>query len=173
MLPSDAGSGAGPAPGWPFGGIIAAVQDTVGDLVTELQSFTKFRDRIDELLEDLKASPADARKVGEDRVAPSQFGDPAWAEASGLYGSYKAVITELENLSKMLSDSMEGMGIAVLASHKGYENLDEDIRDRMRAISASTKEHYGGEYVPESPAGQSTAPTPTAKPTPEASSGNY
>ncbi|MGP3638457.1 hypothetical protein ACTU45_35050, partial [Streptomyces sp. 24-1644] len=59
------------------------------------------------------------------------------------------VITELESLSKMLSDSMEGMGIAVLASHKGYENLDEDIRDRMRAISTSTTEHYGGEYVPE------------------------
>ncbi|MGP3638439.1 hypothetical protein ACTU45_34955, partial [Streptomyces sp. 24-1644] len=125
-MASDAGSGAGPVPGWPFGGIFGAVQDTVGDLVTELQSFTKFRDRIEELIQDLKASPADSRKVGEDRVASTEFGDPAWAEASGLYESYKTVITELESLSKMLSDSMEGMGIAVLASHKGYENLDED-----------------------------------------------
>ncbi|MFC9246931.1 hypothetical protein ACFT7S_23935 [Streptomyces sp. NPDC057136] len=171
-MASDAGSGAGPALGWPFGGIIDAVQDTVGDLVTELQSFTKFRDRIDELIQDLKASPADSRKVGEDRVAPTEFGDPEWAEAHGLHESYKTVITELENLSKMLSDSMEGMGIAVLASHKGYENLDEDIRERMRAISGSTKEHYGGEYVPEPPAGQSAAP-PASKPTPKASSSDF
>ncbi|MGW8886770.1 hypothetical protein [Streptomyces sp. NPDC055749] len=170
---SDGGSGAGPALGWPFGGIIDAVQDTVGDLVTELQSFTKFRDRIDELIADLKASPADARKVGEDRVAPTEFGAPEWAEAYGLHESYKAVITELETLSKMLSDSMEGMGIAVLASHKGYENLDEDIRERMRAISGSTKEHYGGEYVPEPPAGAGTAPKPDPKPTPEESAVNY
>ncbi|GAA2982177.1 hypothetical protein [Streptomyces fulvorobeus] len=171
-MASDVGSGTGPAPGWPFGGVISAVQDTMGDLYTELTSFTKFRDRVDELLEDLKASPADARKLGEDRVAPSEFGDPAWAEANGLYGSYKTVITELENLSKMLSHSIEGMGIAVLAAHKGYENLDEDVRHRMLAISDSTKKHYGGEYVPEPPAGQGTPP-PTAKPTPEASTGNY
>lgn len=172
-MASDAGSGAGPALGWPFGGIVDAVQDAVGDLYTELQSFTKFRDRIDELLRDLKASPADAKKVGEDRVAPTEFGDAAWAEAQGLYGSYKTVITELENLSKMLSDSIEGMGIAVLASHKGYENLDEDIRARMRAISGSTKEHYGGEYVPGAPAGQNAAQTPDSKPTPQESSAEF
>ncbi|QNE79380.1 hypothetical protein F0344_22710 [Streptomyces finlayi] len=141
------------------------VQDTVGDLYTELQSFTKFRDRIDELLQDLKASPADAKKVGEDRVAPTEFGDVAWTEAQGLYGSYKTVITELENLSKMLSDSIEGMGIAVLASHKGYENMDEDIRARMRAISGSTEEHYGGEYVPDEPSAKSAEPTPTPQET--------
>ncbi|CAM5290597.1 hypothetical protein SBADM41S_06798 [Streptomyces badius] len=58
------------------------------------------------------------------------------------------MIGELETLSKLLSDSMEGMAIAVLASHKGYENIDLDVRDRMAAISAETT-YYGGNYDPE------------------------
>ena len=59
------------------------------------------------------------------------------------------MITELETLSRLLSDSIEGMGIAVLASHKGYQNIDADVRKRMAAISVETKKHYGGEYNPE------------------------
>ncbi len=56
------------------------------------------------------------------------------------------MITELESLSKLLSDSMEGMNIAVLASYKGYQNIDLDVRDRMKAMSVETTKRYGGEY---------------------------
>jgi hypothetical protein len=38
---------------------------------------------------------------------------------------------------------MEGMSIAVLASHQGYQNIDVDIRDRMAKIYAETAKHYG------------------------------
>lgn len=61
------------------------------------------------------------------------------------------MVGELETLSKLLSDSMEGMNIAVLASHKGYRNIDLDLRDRMAAISAETTKHYGGAYDPQFP----------------------
>ncbi|OKI38543.1 hypothetical protein A6A29_11440 [Streptomyces sp. TSRI0281] len=145
----------------PFGPIIGAAHSAVGELVTELSSFTKFRDRIDELLTDLKASPAAPNKLGEDPVGRSEFGDPSWAEATGLYTTYNTVITELETLSKLLSDSIEGMGIAVLASHNGYENLDIDIRRRMLAISADATQHYGGAYDPSKHDGKST-PAPTS-----------
>lgn len=159
-MASDAGSGSGPAPGWPFGGIIAMAQDAVGDLVTELESFTKFRNHIDGLLADLKASPADAKKLNEVSIGESQFGDPGWAEATGLFSSYKKVVTELETFSKLLSDSMEGMSIAVLASHKGYENLDDDIRERMLAIREGAQEHYEGEYDPQPEGGNGGAEQP-------------
>ncbi|MER6237157.1 hypothetical protein ABT185_13970 [Streptomyces clavifer] len=165
-MASDAGSGTGPALGWPFGGIVDVVQDTVGDLVTELESFTKFRNRIDELVEDLKASPADAKKLNEVFIGETQFGAPAWAEATGLFSSYQKVITELETFSKLLSDSMEGMGIAVLASHKGYENLDDDIRQRMLAIREGAQEHYKGEYDPQPEGGKGEAGKPAAAPEP-------
>lgn len=154
-----------------MGAIGAVAPQAVGDLVTELSSFTKFRDRIDELLRNLKASPADAKKLSEVAIGKTQFGDPAWAEASGLYASYQKVVTELETLSKLLSDSIEGLGIAVLAAHKGYENLDDDIRDRMLAIKWGAEKHYEGEYNPvpnegKQDGGQS-ATTPQPSPTKE------
>ncbi|MFI5797252.1 hypothetical protein [Streptomyces sp. NPDC051677] len=119
-------------------------------MATELSSFTKFRTRVDELIRDLKGSDAGPNKIGQEQLVRHQLGggDGAWAEAAGLFTAYGTVISELETLSKLLSDSMEGMGIAVLASHKGYQNIDLDIRDRMAAISAETTEHYGSSYHP-------------------------
>ncbi|MFJ9621529.1 hypothetical protein [Streptomyces sp. NPDC101181] len=154
-----------------IGGAVAAAQSAVSELYTELESFTTFRDRIDEILVDLKASPADAKKLGELSIGTTQFGDAAWAEAAGLFTSYEKVVGELETLSKLLSDSIEGMSIAVLASHKGYENIDEDIRARMRSIRTGAEKHYPGEYDPsrggaDRPGdGDPVPPTPKPSPT--------
>ncbi|MFB7308085.1 hypothetical protein [Streptomyces sp. NPDC056192] len=172
MLPSDAG-GSAETPGGPFGSVVGFAQNAVGELVTELSSFTKFRDRIDELLRDLKASPAGPKKVGEEPMVRTQFGGGhnGWAEAADLFLSYQTVITQLESLSKLLSDSIEGMGIAVLASHKGYENLDVDIRRRMLAINDNAQEHYGGSYDPAVPAKQHIERPAATKPDTGDSSG--
>ncbi|MFE2978742.1 hypothetical protein [Streptomyces sp. NPDC059258] len=154
-----------------IGGAVAAAQSAVSDLYTELESFTKFRDRIDEILVDLKASPADAKKLGEMSIKDSQFGDVGWPEAKGMFASYEKVVGELETLSKLLSDSIEGMSIAVLASHKGYDNMDQDIRDRMLAIKSDAEEHYPGKYNPvpggDKPGanGEKTPPAPQPSPT--------
>ncbi|MFD5134712.1 hypothetical protein ACFWMX_00335 [Streptomyces sp. NPDC058378] len=164
MLPSEGGAGLAAMPmlGFAGAGIAAA------SLATELTSFTKFRSRIDELLRDLKESPAGPQKLGEDPMSRQQFGggDNRWAEAASLFTSYQTVITELETLSKLLSDCIEGMSIAVLASHNGYANIDDDLRRRMLAISAGAEEHYGGKYDPsqgsaKQSGGQSSATKPT------------
>ncbi|WP_354670700.1 hypothetical protein [Streptomyces flavofungini] len=141
---SGGGSGGSDGSFWsanPFDGIT----DAVVDVATELSSFVVFQKRVDDLIRDLKGSAAGPAKVGQEQLGRPQFGggDGAWAEAAGLFGAYGTVLTELEGLSKLLSDSMEGMGIAVLASHKGYRNVDEDIRDRMAEISAGISERYG------------------------------
>ncbi len=147
VLPSDGGAVSGVS--W-FSGVFDAARDFAADVATELSSFTAFQKRVDDLIRDLKGSEAGPGKVGEERLARHQFGggDGQWAEANGLFDAYETVISELETLSKLLSDSMEGMSIAVLASHKGYQNIDLDVRDRMAAISAETRKHYGGDYDP-------------------------
>lgn len=169
MLPSDSDSGSASGASW-FSGIFDAAQSAAGAasaVAAEYASFTKFQQRIDELIRDLKASDAGPQKVAQEQLVRHQLGggDGAWAEAAGLYGAYETVIGELETLSKLLSDSMEGMSIAVLASHKGYQNIDTDVRDRMVAISTETTKHYGGAYDPEvartgSASGAGTAGTP-------------
>lgn len=40
-----------------MGAMGAVAPQAVGELVTELSSFTKFRERVEEILRDLKASP--------------------------------------------------------------------------------------------------------------------
>ena len=153
MLPSDGTSGPGPGPLPWASGIFDAAREAMGaasDVAAELSSFTKFRTRVEELIRDLKGSAAGPGKVGQEQLARHQLGggEGVWAEAAGLFGAYETVISELETLSRLLSDSMEGMGIAVLASHKGYQNIDMDVRDRMVAISTETTKHYGGGYDP-------------------------
>ncbi|MGW0787696.1 hypothetical protein ACWD04_05455 [Streptomyces sp. NPDC002911] len=147
-----------PMSGFVGAGIAAA------SLATELTSFKKFRNRIDELLSDLKKSPAGPRKLAEDPISRQQFGggENRWAEAASLFTSYEKVITELETLSKLLSDCIEGMSIAVLASHNGYENIDDDTRRRMLAISDGVEEHYGGEYDPAQGQGKQSGDRPSA-----------
>ncbi|MER5552785.1 hypothetical protein ABT001_14060 [Streptomyces sp. NPDC002793] len=163
MLPSEGGAGPVAMPGFMAGIAVAS-------LVTELTSFTKFRNHIEEVLRDLKESPAGPRQLGEDPISRRQFGggDNRWAEAASLFMSYETVITELESLSKLLSDCIEGMSIAVLASHNGYANIDEDLRRRMLAISDGVEEHYGGEY---DPAGQRNGQAPQDVPKPKPTTG--
>ncbi|WP_141720995.1 hypothetical protein [Streptomyces sp. Ncost-T10-10d] len=131
------------------GGMGAVAPGAASELFTELSSFTKFRDRVDELLRNLKASPAGPGKVGEDTMGRERFGGGKgeWVEADGLHGSYSKVIKELEGLSQLLSDSIEGMSIAVLGAHKGYESVDLDVRQRMLAIKHSTETHHQAEQA--------------------------
>ncbi|MFE2507252.1 hypothetical protein ACFXC9_02035 [Streptomyces naganishii] len=158
-MPSDAGSGAADQPPSLLSGLagmsgaLSAAVGAQADMAMELSSFTKFQKRVDDLIRDLKGSDAGPTKVGQSQLARHQFGGGggSWAEAAGLYTAYETVISELETLSKLLSDSMEGMGIAVMASHKGYQNIDLDTRHRMAAISAEARKNYGGNYDPSLP----------------------
>ncbi|MFJ7492351.1 hypothetical protein ACIQZB_14065 [Streptomyces sp. NPDC097727] len=150
-------------------------QNAAGELVTELTSFTKFRDRIDELLHSLRMSAAGPGKVGEDSVLREKFGGGRgeWSEADGLYKSYSTVIKELEQLSKLLSDSIEGMSIAVLASHKGYEHVDLDVRQRMLAIQGSTEEHHKAEQAAADAAAKKAHEPPAKSEEPGDTSGSH
>jgi len=101
-----------------------------------------FKKRVDNLLIELDKSEAAPGKVGQDRLARAQLGSADFREAQFLYESYAIVHEELENLSKALSAQIEGMGLAVHASRVGYDNLDEDIRSRMKEINAEAEKYY-------------------------------
>ncbi|MER5962488.1 hypothetical protein [Streptomyces sp. NPDC002057] len=66
-------------------------------------------------------------------------GGAAWAEAQSAYTSYAKVRQSLVDLSKLLKDCLEGLGIAAVASQGGIEAMDEDIKLKMRGIYERTK----------------------------------
>ncbi|KES03369.1 hypothetical protein BU52_30890 [Streptomyces toyocaensis] len=107
-----------------------------------------FKKRVDELLRELDDSEAAPAKVGRDRLSRAQLGSAEFKEAQFLYDSYAVVHDELEKLSKALGAQIEGMGLAVQASRVGYENLDADIKARMRAVNAEAEKYYVVERDP-------------------------
>ncbi|GGV33011.1 hypothetical protein GCM10010293_34980 [Streptomyces griseoflavus] len=119
-----------------------------------------FKKRVDNLLRELDESEAAPSKVGQDRLKRAQLGAAEFQEAQFLYDSYAIVHDELEKLSKALGAQIEGMGLAVQASRVGYENLDADIKARMKAVNAEAEKYYVVERDPyvEQPAVEVEAP---------------
>ncbi|MFJ8658628.1 hypothetical protein [Streptomyces sp. NPDC093795] len=104
------------------------------------ESMTEFKASIDGLIEMLTSSEADTGKMKADPVTRNQFGGggAAWIEAHGVYDSYNAVLAQLTDLSGLLKDCLEGLGIAVVASKDGFEQMDEDTKRKMINIHDRT-----------------------------------
>lgn len=132
----------------PFAGAAVAA----AKLVTELESMSTFKREIDKLLIELEGSEAAPEKVTADRLEPSNFGSASFGESAYLYSVYTSVHDQLEKLSKILALQVDGLSIAVAASQVGYENIDYDIRQRMRQLAAEVErqqpsdqaQHTGG-----------------------------
>ncbi|MEV6396446.1 hypothetical protein AB0M39_16970 [Streptomyces sp. NPDC051907] len=122
----------------PFvGGAVAAAK-----MVTEMESMSTFKKEIDKILLELEGSEAAPDKVSADRLEPGHLGKPEFRESAFLYGTYMVVHDELEKLSKILAQQIDGLSIAVQASQVGYENIDDDIRRRMLRF-ADEMDQYG------------------------------
>ncbi|MFI2368872.1 hypothetical protein [Streptomyces sp. NPDC018833] len=117
-------------------------------LAIEAQKMRGFKKRVDDLLIVLDGSEAAPGRMGDDRLVRGQLGAADFGEAQFLFESYRIVHDELEKLSKALGAQIEGMGLAVHSSQVGYENVDQDIRDRMKAVNAEVESYYDRERDP-------------------------
>ncbi|MEW2635866.1 hypothetical protein AB0903_30575 [Streptomyces sp. NPDC048389] len=129
---------------------LRAVNPAMASLLYDAESMVSFKGRVDQLLIDLGDSPAAPNQVGTVHTRRDHFGggDGAWAEAAGLYASYELVVDRLKELSQLLGDCLEGMGIAVVSAKNGYAGIDDDVRRRMLTIQHHTQRHYDAERDP-------------------------
>lgn len=128
------------------------------DLRRGLGALKAFRQRIVTLLTEFEASAGGSSKVGAHKLSRGSFSGEgsAFPAADGLYSQYDQVHERLTSLSKMLGDQIDAMGIAVRAADVGFDNLDEDLRQRFWAIqtridrdaAAAQRERNG---LPDSP----------------------
>ncbi|MFD9224428.1 hypothetical protein ACFWDI_31550 [Streptomyces sp. NPDC060064] len=118
----------------PFAGSAMAAAKMVADM----ESMSTFKKEVDKILVDLEGSDAAPDKVSAERLERSHLGKPEFRESAYLYGAYSIVHDELEKLSKILALQIDGLSIAVQASQEGYENIDYDIRQRMRRLASET-----------------------------------
>ncbi|GHC89263.1 hypothetical protein [Streptomyces flavofungini] len=111
------------------------------DIKRGLEALKKFRRRIDTLLTEFEGSDGGSSKVGHQKVARASFSGQAapFPEADGLYAQYDRVHERLTSLSKMLGQQIEGMGIAVHGADVGFDNLEDDLRQRFWSIQTSVQ----------------------------------
>ncbi|MEU9999590.1 hypothetical protein [Streptomyces sp. NPDC050848] len=103
-----------------------------------LQSFYA---RMQKLVEELKGSPAEHTKIGEQKVTAASYGT-GFTAATELHSAYEKVRTRLEELTRTFGETIEGMGLAATIADKGYTGVDEEERERYAAIRKRTKEEY-------------------------------
>ncbi|MEV7613522.1 hypothetical protein [Streptomyces sp. NPDC089799] len=136
-------------------------------LFVEKQSMIEYRKRVDALLDQLKGSNAEHGKFAHGTLAEGKLGT-GFAEAGDLQTAYNKVRSQMEDLSKALGNQIESLGIAIEASRIGYENMDEDIKARMRSLQKQARDQYKveldpgaqGHHTPEPNAPSASSPQP-------------
>ncbi|WP_405890576.1 hypothetical protein OG427_23735 [Streptomyces sp. NBC_00133] len=121
---------------------LASSAAAVAKMVTDMESMKEFRTEVHKILADLEDSEAAPEKVSAERLQQSHLGKPEFRESAYLYGAYSIVHDELEKLSKILALQIDGLSIAVQASQEGYENIDYDIRQRMRRLASEMSQQH-------------------------------
>ncbi|MFE5164441.1 hypothetical protein ACFRNT_39310 [Streptomyces sp. NPDC056697] len=112
------------------------------DLKVEAETLASFKSRIDKILIDLEESPAAKSKISDQTVAHAAFG-AEFSAAADLAGAYEKLHDRLEKFSRTLGDQLEALGMAVQISDRGYESIDAEQADRLRAIQDRTAKYYG------------------------------
>ncbi|WP_330337475.1 hypothetical protein [Streptomyces sp. NBC_00557] len=107
-----------------------------------LDTFVK---RVDNVLKTLEGSAGNPAKIGAQTINAASLtsgGRDIFPEAHGLYDQYKRVHGELTRLSRNLHLQIEAIGIAVQGARVGFDNLEEEQRQRFWAIQAQVgKDH--------------------------------
>ncbi|MFK0255740.1 hypothetical protein [Streptomyces sp. NPDC090445] len=137
---------------WVLGGgaaneTAAALRAQAQALAVDYETLSGYKKKVDELLAKLKGSEAYDKKLADGTLPEGTLGK-GFAEAEALFKTYNTVQTQLENLSKGLAAQIEGLGIAILTSGKGFAGVDEETKRRMHSIVVQAKEDYVRERDP-------------------------
>ncbi|MFK0101738.1 hypothetical protein [Streptomyces sp. NPDC091040] len=136
------------------------------DLDAPGESLKSFKSRVDRLLMTLDGSPAAHGRITDQKVTAAAYGAAGFTEAVLLHATYAMVHLRLTQLSMMLGEQLEAMGITVDLADRGYEHVDHEyaarlnlIRKRVEAVcrppnaDAETDGTSGGRAVPSEHAG--------------------
>ncbi|MCX3062198.1 hypothetical protein [Streptomyces beihaiensis] len=129
----------------------------------EGETLTTFKRRVDGLLKELEGSKAAPKHIANGRMPNGRLG--AFQEADDLHAAYTHVHTQLENLSKMLALQIEALVTTVDASKTGYDNLDDEVRARLRRIRSESDELLGANARNHGQQGSDPNPKPKPKAT--------
>lgn len=106
-------------------------------------SLSTFKSNVDKILTALEESPAARKRVADQRITRNAVSgaNAPFHEADALYENFHRVHHELTQLSTMLSDQIESLGIVVQGASQGFQNLEESQRQRFWEIQSRLEQH--------------------------------
>lgn len=104
------------------------------------ETLAHFKKQLDKMLKDLEESPAAKSEISRHRIAAAAYGK--FPAAEELAGSYQRVHTRLEELSQILGDQLEALGVTVQLSDRGYDSVDAEQAARLQEIHKRAQNYY-------------------------------
>ncbi|MEV6205960.1 hypothetical protein [Kitasatospora sp. NPDC051914] len=141
----------------------------------EVENLQTFKNKVDAILKDLDGSPASHGEVSQQQLQSWQLGQN-FGQAGSLMSAYATVHANLEQLSKTLSMQIEAMGASIDMAARGYENSDEEQRQKFQSIlnqaDQQTQVSSAGGYRAAAGGGSHAQPASYPQSAPQPSSGN-
>lgn len=113
------------------------------DLYKGAEALRTFKSKIDSVLKNFHGSAAGHVKLSEQTITRAAFSGQSvsFPPADDLHRHYSTVHERLMSLSKMLSLQIEAMGIAAHGADIGFDNLDEEQRQRYWQIQTQITQY--------------------------------
>ncbi|WEO94936.1 hypothetical protein A6P39_013445 [Streptomyces sp. FXJ1.172] len=114
------------------------------DLRRGLEALKIFQKRVNDALRKFDESPGASSRIAQHAIDRASFSGGAikFAEADQLHGQYKRVHDRLQALSRSLGLHIEALGLAVQAADVGFDNVEEEVRQRFWAIHAQLDQDH-------------------------------
>ncbi|MER6915453.1 hypothetical protein ABT354_27585 [Streptomyces sp. NPDC000594] len=121
-----------------------AVGGAGGDLQRGIGALKTFHQQVTKLLSEFESGEGGSSKVAEHRVPRGSFSGAnlPFAEADGFFSQYERVHTTLIELSQSLGRQIEALTIGVHAADVGYDNVEEEMRQRFHSIQAELQREH-------------------------------
>ncbi|MBB1244984.1 hypothetical protein GL263_15615 [Streptomyces durbertensis] len=110
------------------------------DLLVSEGSLTSFKKQLDKLVAELKRTPAAPEEIHASAVPTAAYGD--FPGARDLATHLARVQTRLELFAKIYGEQIEALGVAAQVSARGYADVEDETRQRMRAIQQNLDRYH-------------------------------
>lgn len=116
---------------------------SVSNLKVSYESMETFRNRVRTVLDELRNSKAAPTAVADQQVeSHALHSGTSFAEAEALTRHYTAVQQNLTQMADLADRLLDALAIALRGAEHGYQNLDEDERQRFHSVNTEVYEKH-------------------------------
>ena len=111
-----------------------------GELHVGEGTLQNLKKQLDEILADVRTTPATQKEIQASAVGKSAYGDFPGAQ---LLAQHQAKAQEkLEAFSRIFGEQIEALSISAQIADRGYENVEAEAVQRLRTIHQNALRHY-------------------------------